>query len=86
MGQKRKRDRKLKTLIWSPAITFALNQLSFSSFLVMLSKHKKIKRNTCYFTVFKEGPFVRLLDQKPGTVFRDCSRIINEKFFTHFLN
>jgi len=29
MGQRRKRDRKLKILIWSPAIYFALNQHSF---------------------------------------------------------
>lgn len=52
MGQRRKWDRKLKDLTWSPAITFALNQLSFLSFLVTLLKQRKIKRETAAILEF----------------------------------
>lgn len=51
-GQRRKRDRKLKILIWSPAIYFALNQLPFAIFLVILLKWKKIKRETAAISQF----------------------------------
>lgn len=40
MGQRRKRDRKFKIIIWSPAITFALNQ-----FFKPLSQALKIEEN-----------------------------------------